>query len=854
MPSVIPAQHFCDNLVWTDTGQVMATWSLSPLPKPQTETESQLAEIAHSTLYRSLSGHQAMLQGLLTWTDPVSIVERMLAGVDLVQNPAWIAEVDATIDLLADQSLGQRRWYLTTSITPSPRWRVQTTLRSGLNSVLTSLGIAGEPPGPAEIEAYQIAARRLAARLPSVFDARPVTRAEHIWVHRHTLLRHDLGEIDPQQAPELAEELVAKAGRAAIGNFVLDPMALSDVPGGLKGAAARIKAPFTRRTLKVITGTGDQSYQSSVLVADTPITGLRYPDYQFLSRVDDTGVPSDILIHLTSRPRGEAIRLNKRAMNQLNDQLGQVGEDNSDQASHLIRLYDAAAILEDYNLQISRDAKEVETEQVIALTTAGASFEEADRRAAEMVKHPVFDRLTLERPPGGDEKVFWASFPGSKPDRQLSDYRHIATGADAATALPITSTELGTDTGFLLGVNKTSGLRSAVLMDLFGDAKRGVSPAFIVGGELGAGKSKTMKKICGHCVDRGGRMIGTDNSTTREWMTWAQSLAAADSGITVSLCDVAAPETSIDPLRVLPPKLAGKVMQDFLIVLLNIEAQERTGQTVAKVLKPGYLQEHKIDSAGALHRHLATSAAFAGAAELAERIDVFADPERAGSLASAVFDPDLPALDLDARAVIIGTSSVDIPDDKEVELAHLYRVLSVTKIFGRALWALIASLGYKVCFADPSMDSLFSIDEFHHLRSSREALESASKFIRYGRRTKAALIAGTHDPMHDFDDDTLRGLIKNRLMMRNTDPNIAERCAEFLVSKDKHPDEHEALVSRIMGHSPVDDREGSVLPERLGEGTLMDARRRIGDIQVLHEAQEHRNQASNTTPPDRARL
>lgn len=853
MPAAVPAQHFCDNLIWTDTGTVLATWSLSPLPQPHTESDAAYAELAHDVLYRGLAGHDVHLQGLLTWTDPVAIANRMLAGVDLAENPAWVAEVDATIDLLADRPLGQRRWYLTAPITPSPRWRLQTSLRSGLNNVLSSIGVAGEPPNSAEVEAYRQAARRLAAKLPAAFEARPVTRAEHIWIHRHNLLRHDLGEIDPQQAPDLTEALITTTGRAAIGGFVLDPMALSDLPAGRKGLTERIKAPFTRRAIKVITTSGEQAYQASVLVADTPTEGLRFPDYQFLSRIDDTGIPVDISIHLRVRTREDAMRLNKRAMHHLNNELGEVGEDNHEQANHLIRLYDAAELLADYNTAITRDKREVETEQVIAFTTAAASFEEADQMAAELVKHPMFSQLVLERPPGADEKLFWAALPGGRLDSQLNDYRHLATAASAATALPITSNRLGTDTGFLLGVNKTTGLHSVVLMDLFGEAKRGISPAMIIGGELGAGKSKTMKKIAGHCVDRGGRMIGTDNSTTREWVTWVRSLSASDSGITHSVCDVAAPETTIDPLRVLPPNLAGPVMQDFLIVLLKIEAQEHMGQVLGKVLKPGYLREHKIDSAASLHSHLANTPV-AGAAELADRIGVFADPDQLGSQAAAVFDPDLPPLDLNARAVIIATSSVEIPDDTEMEHDHLFRNLPIKKIFGRALWALIARLGYVVCFEDPAMDSLFEIDEFHHLRSSREALATASDFIRYGRRTKSALIAGTHDPLHDFDNSTLRGLIKNRLMLRNTDWEIASRCAEFLIPAERFPDEHADLTNRIMNHSPIDERTGVVEPDRLGEGTLMDALRRIGDIQVLHEAQEHRHQASNTTPPDRTRL
>lgn len=846
--TTVPASFFWGNLLWTSSGTVHATWALSPLPKPQTPTEAAIAEEAHALLYRSLPGRQVLIQGLLTWTDPVYIASHMLDGVDLERNPAWATEVDATIDMLMGEWLGQRRWYLTVPISAGPLWRLQSSGRSGLNRVMAAAGIAGEPPSAAEIGAYEPAAARLAADLPATFAPRPITPSENIWIHRHALLRHDLGDIDPQQAPELAEGLIGPKGRAAIGGFTLDPMAMTDLPRGLKSATAAMRAPFDRRVLKIQTDTGEESYQASAILSDLPSTGLRFPDYQFLGRIDDSAVPVDVMIRATVRTRNVAMQKNKRSIAQLNDQLGQVGEDNDNQASHLIRLYDAAAILSDYNTQLSRDTKEVEVEPVVAVTTAAPTFAEADAQARAMVKH--FTRLTWARPPGAEQKLFNAALPGGRMDAQLNDYRQIGTAATAATAVPITSSEVGSDTGFILGKNISTGLRSVVLLDLFGAAKNGKSPAFVLGGEQGAGKSKTMKKACGHIVDRGGRMIGTDNSTTREWVTWAHSMAAADSGISVAVCDVATPETSIDPLRVLPARLAGPVMQDFLIVLLNLKAQDKLGRLVAKVLKPSYLRNNNITSSGALHRHLANECQLPGAEELASKIDVFADQETVGSLAAAIFDTDLPPIDLNARVVIIATSSVDIPGDQEIEHEHLYNNLTIDKIFGRALWALIAKMGYEVCFADSAVNAIFEVDEVHHLKSSREALAAISAFVRYGRKARAAFIGGTHDPLLDFADPTLRGLIKNRLMMRNTDPDMAERCAAFLVNPDKHPHEHADVTERIMGHSPTDPKTGKVDPQRLGEGTFMDTHGRLADIKVFAEAQPHRDEASNSTPPD----
>ena len=106
------------------------------------------------------------------------------------------------------------------------------------------------------------------------------------------------------------------------------------------------------------------------------------------------------------------------------------------------------------------------------------------------------------------------------------------------------------------------------------------------------------------------------------------------------------------------PRLAGPVVQSLLTTLLNVGATDVEGRTIAKVVKPGYLRDHTIDSMGTLHRHLARGCELPLASEIADRIDVFSDPDTAGSLAAAIFDPNLPPIDLDARAVVIGTSNV----------------------------------------------------------------------------------------------------------------------------------------------------------------------------------------------------
>ena len=1281
-----PARHFAGNLMWTRTGQVYAGWSLRPLPRARTEDAAHAVHNAHAALFRSLVGRTVLLRGLLTWTDPVDVVSRMISGIDLAEHPSWAQECEATIDLLEDYPLGQRRWFLTVPVTVPLRHTATTAARSAVNDICDVAGLHPEPPGPGEIAAYTAAASQIQRQLPAVFSATPMTPAEQIWTLRHAQTRSLQGEVDPIQAPNLAEELLDDVtGHAAIGRPWLDPMALSDLDPRARAAHA-LSAPFNRRVLKVATDSGIVNYQASILLADVPGAGMIFPTTEFLGRIDDAGIPVDIAIRATCRSRHEAMRRNKKAMRQLNDQLGQIDGAGPDQGSHQVRLYDAADLLADYNAEMVRDTKEIEVEPVVVLSTVGSTLEEADTNATSFIAADRNRDFSYVRPVGSEEAAFWAMQPGGPADQQIRDYRLITKSASFATSAALTTCEAGSESGWLFAINKTSSLWSPVFMDLFGDARRDISPSLVVIGELGAGKalaldtpiptpggwstmgdlqvgdavfddqgqptqvtatsqvmtghhcydvvfsdgsvitadadhlwvtldrrtrvhaskhnskcrshgsgtlldvrteldtltgpnwprqgttltttelartlrasgqinhavpvagplnldsadvpidpyvlgcwlgdgtrssagfstadpqiltfieaagytvtsnaaryaytihvpqppnpepevrdcawcrtamvcryprrrycsracataarmagappiptgrcesctgelirksigrrcpacvrratftgrlraldlinnkhiptiylrgsqaqrqallaglldtdgttspggaveyttttqqlarnvhelvcslgyrassrqgratlngkdcgpkwtisftttddvfwltrkreihtrrrlrssaarnrfryvvdvrpttsvsvrcitvsadsrmflaghamipthnSVSQKTACGHGVSRGAKLIAVDPSATREWITFAHSLRSpGDRPLTVSGCDIARPSTSLDPLRLLPAHRAAPVIQSFLITLLDISATSVEGRTLAKTLKPRYLTDHRITSLAGLHRHLSNGCELPEANSIADRIDVFADPDLGGSLAASLFDDELPVIDLTADAIVIGTGSVILPTDAELTSAHLYKNLPVEKIFGRAIYALIANLAETLCFADPTQPWIFNADEFHCYRASSEATAAFIRFIRYGRKSLAAVIVGSHDAEADFADETLRGLIKNKIVMRLTDERLAAKAATFLgANPTRDPQLHAELTAKIQHLSP--DPDGRGVPEdRRGEAVYLDPRGRLSDITVLRPALRERYEAALTTPPE----
>ena len=61
----IPERFLFDNLVWTSTGDIWATWRLTPLQRPVTENASLTVAAAHRDLFRHLARHEFCLNGAL---------------------------------------------------------------------------------------------------------------------------------------------------------------------------------------------------------------------------------------------------------------------------------------------------------------------------------------------------------------------------------------------------------------------------------------------------------------------------------------------------------------------------------------------------------------------------------------------------------------------------------------------------------------------------------------------------------------------------------------------------------------------------------------------------------------------
>jgi hypothetical protein len=375
------------------------------------------------------------------------------------------------------------------------------------------------------------------------------------------------------------------------------------------------------------------------------------------------------------------------------------------------------------------------------------------------------------------------------------------------------------------------------LHDIAGASRRDVSGSLAIAGELGAGKSLTLKGLAGDIVDRGGQIICVDRTTVGEYATWARSVTNA------TVVDINDPDVSLDPLRLFGPTVGSRATQSFLTPLLNVEPTSERGVLLADVLDPDYLRQHNITGLGGLRAHLGDGCTLPGAADLARMMNVFARRD----FGRVIFDESLPTLDTSPPAVIIRTHTLELPTADELERPHLFKQLRLEKIYGRAMYALIAALARRICFADVSRLGAFVVDEAHHITASPEGELEVVDFVRDGRKHGAAVLLGSHDPEADFGSPTLRGLVPTRILMRHRDRTLAKRGLAWL---DLDPDDEDLVAMLTEDTSPVGPN--GVDEHRRGEAFLRDSSGNVGRIKVLAPALAERNAAVRTSPPELA--
>lgn len=841
----LPVVAMTGHLMWTRTGTVWATWRLNGLAKGFGSSDMRAwSKLHHQNLFQSVRGEYLIL-GLTADLDPVSVVNRMLENVDIDQSPAWAMETMLTLDALAERPLGKREYWLSAPLRMgSAKQKAGAAWRNVDTSFRDLVSLPVNPPTPKEILAALQTAGKLEEQLPVAFEPHRASVAEQVWIATHSQTRGlGIDNAAPEPAGRTLGGVAQQYGEddpsdrftspAVFPNPLLDEGGQTDLTNKL----AKFD-PFSRRYLKVQNLREETtSYQTLMALAGTPKGGWETPAIDWVGRIDELGVEADWALRLNVIAAGEAARRNKRAETNLNDQLDQQDGTASITGSGG-QLVQTAATLQDYHSELNRSDKEVEVQATMILAVAGPTAEEARSRAQFLQKDFKGIDFTFDIPLGAQEALWWGMQPGVPTSRQVREFVEITTGAMFASMVPLTSSELGDRTGMMLAENVTSGTARPVLLDFEAHVLADVSASIACAAEPGAGKSTLLKTLLGANHDRGARIVVIDRTVLMEYAKFAESLAKEQTAI-VDLTD---PMWSLDPLRVFGARAGAAAAQTLMSALLGIPARSREGARLSKVLGPEYAAEHELTSLGALYTHLQElgKGGDVQAETLSDLMGLYVDKH----FGKVLFDSQLPALDLSKRAIAFLTHGVSLPDADEINNPKLFDEMPIEKLFGRAMYALLVSISRQVCFADDDDLAVFAVDEVFHITASPEGQQQLKIFYRDGRKHKAGVAVASQDA-RDFGDELSRGMIKTRVVMRQTDRKLAAGNLEWFHEGLGEDPSMVDLVTQDL--SPI-GANGQVAPDRRGEALYLDVQGRMGKIRVALPQEPERRKTVLSTP------
>ena len=838
-----PISSLSGNLLTAPSGRVWAVWRLEGVPyglAPYKLKEAYLR--MHTSLVRSLSG-EALLMGLCATTDPADVVQRMVDGVDLDTHPELVDEALARLDELqsgdlAHMALGERLFYLAVPLSNRGINAVTTSLGAAVDSVKDVVNWPRAKPALSDLAARREQAARIRDSLPVVFGARDATFEDISFIFSRSISRGALPEYSPT-APETSTAPVRDVPAGILPRPVLDEGARTDRVDEDATSSRKLRAqaahnPMAHRVLKVWDERETPSYQVLCAIAGTPSGELVFPGMEWLGNLDALLPGVDWAQRLRIRSNAEIQRRNTKVLKELEDQVRHRSSSNFAQAAQ-VGMAEVLSTAKEFAEFFTTDPNEVGVDATTIFAVSAADEHTAHQRADQLAQ--AFKSLEFRaiREPGQQVALWNAMLPGSPDSGIVRSLAESTTSGVWAQSMPLISHQLGDGTGMVLAAAGTQ------ISQLDEEAAKALNTSLTVAvcGELGAGKSVALKVISlGLLIrNRHTQCLAVDRSHTQEWATALEheQLAAVECGLGATL--------SLDPLRILPPAEAADVAQTFLTVLLNIHPTSEKGALLAEVLEPTYRQDHDLTSLHVVTDHLA-ALEDPEAWELAKMLRVF---DRRAS-AGAVFDDSLPPLSLDTKRIVFLTSSLELPDEDELANQRRFDQMSIAKIYGRAMYALIMGLAKRQCFKDPRYPALFVIDESHALNLSPESAQTSKVFIRDSRKHNAWGLYGSHDAETDFGDATQRALIGMRIVMRHTDPDLA-RKALIWQGFDPDKDDLETLVETVQGFSPAPRPGQAPDPDRLGEALIRDFRAQVDFGRILLPASAHLKERVLTTPP-----
>lgn len=829
-----PVRWMRENIFVTRDGIPYGIWKLEGQAYGLgTFAEKESVRARHQDFFQALTG-EATILGLVTTSSPETLMGKMLKDVEN-PSPEWLEECSLTYQDLAVNPAGERLFFLIAPLsykTPQELWG--TFRRSVDLTVSEAARLPLRPPAERQFATWKTRMTQIQKNIPASFHAQRVGMSALKWITNH-LVSRGVEVTLPYDHKNLAEVEDWINPSSTLEDPLLDEGGLSDLQDD---KLPQLKL-FKRRFVKVETGDTEPSYQQFSIMGLTPQAGFIFPGAEFVNFAASISHDIDFALRLVITSADKVKAKNRRAENNLKDQYKQRQSGDESIVSGNAEIDKSARALQEFVQDLNATEREVEVAASIIFCSSAPTSDIAVDEMKDLRDLYASDEWTLDVPLGGQEKLFWDFWPGTTISSVANEFAQITTGRNFSMGVPLTNDMLGMPHGFRFATNITTGRFSPVLLSLAGLAENDVSGSVGYVGELGSGKSVAMKTVTSHSIDRGAQLIAVDHSDNQEWKNLAESLTTAN------VIDFMRPDWSLDPLRIykLPAQRVRETL-NLLTMMLGVSIKDDEGIVLNAELKKLLNNDLELHSLRDLKEHLDSSRVDKADKEVGRRIarlmDVFSDID----FGETFFNPDLPPMDFSAQATVFCTHGMSLPSTAELANAQARKELSMDKTMGRASYAFLASIGRNIMYADDSQETLFNVDECHHMTGSPEGTATISDAIKTGRKHKGSVHLGTHSAL-ELGPPELRGLIPQRAVFRTRDDTLARQNLEWL-DPSYSTQEYVDMVTKDL--SPMGS-DGKVAEHRRGEALFRDHLNRVGKIKVLIPRAEGRAATVLTSPP-----
>ena len=816
-----PARAIVGNLIWSTDGGVWAVWDAQPFPHAHIASADKLA--IHSQIRGLLMSlpPDSMLLSICELLHPMDVVERMIDGVPIERQPAWAVVCDATADWLEQVPLHNRRYYVAAAL-PTAKRAWHEVLTDAVADVSSKFGIGPTPIPDLEIELRQRQAHEMEVRLGTHVPLRRASAGEICWLYARAMRREadepafDDGwepPEDPRGTPR--DDLDARRRRP---RGVLAQLTDAVVKEG--GYSEDEDRPRHRRYVRIDSG-AFSSYQTVMAMADMPHY-FSFPGGggEWLFHADRVGFPVDWCVRIRSVRNADAqIKVRRKHR----DLIGQVDEYDGDLTGAPPQLASAIQAIDEQRAQLGANPAEPELQVTVLMSVAADNLVELEHRAAAIIGQFEPQEYGLARPTAGQAQLLRSMLPGTSSAMVCRDYTQFMLTSDLAAGSPFCGPEVGDPQGLLLGVSLDGGNNSPVLFDPAFGPKANASPSLAAVGRLGSGKSFFLKRLCWDTVARGGQVVTIDRTPSGEYVRFAESMPGRVQVVRLE----AGADVHLDPLRSFHGDERVTVTLGFLSLLSGSSAHSEEGAALAEAVDAVAERQDSClaDVVDELERMGSNVKEPDPAARgLARRLAHY----RRSATGQLAFGRGRP-ISLDADFVIFWAPNLALADRETLSTEQGMRMMLPEQVLGQALLYLVAAVGRRVVFSDPTRFAAALYDEAWALLASPHGQKLLIEGVRDGRKHNGAIWLASQHP-NDFAINELEDLLGSRFVFRQ-----ARRAIPAALRFLGTPDSGDAAATLEAGLDT-------------GQCLYRDVRDRVGLIQVLPPVMQDIEEAMNTTP------